>query len=127
VRIFKLKAFAKLADKLDIPDASLRDAVTEIEAGKVDASLGAEVYKQRVARRRGGKSGGFRIILVFRQEYRCVFVDVFAKKNKANLSDRELRAIRKAAAELLAPDDQGVASLVESGFWIEVANGEVEV
>jgi hypothetical protein len=125
--IFKLKAFARLASKFGISDASLREAVTEIEAGKADAALGGEVYKQRVARREGGKSGGFRTILVFRQKHRCIFVDVFAKKDKTNLSERELAAIRKAAARLLVLDDREVDVLVRNGFWIEVANDEREV
>lgn len=127
MRVFKLKGFAKLADKLGIPEASLRDAVEEVQAGKADAALGGEVYKQRVARLRSGKSSGFRTILVFRQEHRCVFVDVFAKRDKANLSDRELVAIRKAAIRLLALEDGEVAVLVKSGLWIEVANGEGEL
>lgn len=41
-----------------LPDGALCEAVKEMESGLIDASLGGFLYKKRVARVGGGKSGG---------------------------------------------------------------------
>ncbi len=127
MRVFKLKAFVKAARRLGIRDAALQRVVEEIEAGKIDAALGGEVFKQRVARSGGGKSGGYRTIFVFRRTHRCVFVEAFAKNESANMTERALVAIRDAAAQFLAFDEDVVTALVESGAWTEVKAGETEI
>jgi hypothetical protein len=66
VRIFKNKAFTRFAKKSGIDDASLSKAVSDAEKGLLDADLGGGVIKQRVARSDGGKSGGFRTLILFR-------------------------------------------------------------
>jgi hypothetical protein len=58
VRIFKNAWFLRFARKEGIGDDELRDIVDELEAGQVDADLGGDVYKQRLARPGEGKSGG---------------------------------------------------------------------
>jgi hypothetical protein len=92
MRVFKVKECARQCRRLGIEDAALRGAVKEIEAGKIDAALGGEVYKQRIARRGQGKSGGYRAILIFRLEHRAVFMHAFAKNVSANISHVQLRA-----------------------------------
>jgi len=66
VRIFKNTRFARYAGKEDISDNELREAVNQLEAGQADANLGGNVYKLRVARSGEGKSGGYRVIVLFR-------------------------------------------------------------
>ena len=58
MRIFKIKKFARFANKEGILDADLVEAVQRAERGLVDADLGGGVIKQRVARRSEGRSGG---------------------------------------------------------------------
>jgi hypothetical protein len=41
-------------------------AATEAFAGQYDADLGGYLFKKRIARQDGGKSGGYRTILGFR-------------------------------------------------------------
>ncbi len=68
MRIFKNKAFTRFAKKSGIDDASLCKASRDAERGLLDADLGGGVIKQRVARIGGGKSGGFRtLIVIFRR------------------------------------------------------------
>ncbi|MBK8273070.1 MAG: type II toxin-antitoxin system RelE/ParE family toxin [Sphingomonadales bacterium] len=45
---------------------------------------------QRIARQGGGKSGGYRSILIFRSGERAIFVFAFAKSDKANLTTSQL-------------------------------------
>ena len=48
MRIFKNKAFNKWAEKENVSDDALREALKEIERGLVDADLGGHVFKKRV-------------------------------------------------------------------------------
>ena len=67
MRTFKTKAFARFAHREGIGDRALCDAVARIAKGLVDADLGGGVFKQRIARKGGGRSGGFRTIVLFRK------------------------------------------------------------
>ena len=73
MRIFKNKAFTRFARKSGISDASLCKSVSDAEQGVIDADLGGGVIKQRVARSGGGKSGGFRTLILFRVGERAFF------------------------------------------------------
>src|SRR5215470_18971463 len=90
VRVFKNTRFTRYADKAGISDNELREAVNRLEAGQADANLGGNVYKVRVARSGEGKSGGYRVIVLFRSEDKTFFVYGFAKSERANISEKEL-------------------------------------
>jgi hypothetical protein len=62
----KNKAFDRFPRKAALGDETLKKAVSDAETGLIDADLGGEVIKQRIARAGGGKSGGFRTIVLFR-------------------------------------------------------------
>ena len=67
-----------------------------MENGLVDADLGGFLYKKRVARPGDGKSGGYRTVLSARIGDRYVFLHGFAKKDKANITQDEKKALRFA-------------------------------
>ena len=71
-------------------DATLLQAAQDVVAGQHDADLGGSVFKQRVAREGGGKSGGFRTIILFRVGGHSFFAHGFAKNDKTNVSAKEL-------------------------------------
>ena len=120
MRIFKTRAFGRFARKERISDAALCEAINRAERGLVDAELGGHVIKQRVARPSQGRSGGFRTLVAFRIEARAVFLHGFAKSEQDNISDDELRELRKAAVEVLGWSDEDVATLLDGGKWTEV-------
>jgi hypothetical protein len=120
VRIFKNKSFMRFADKADISDDSLCDAIRDAERGLIAADLGGGVIKQRIARIGQGKSGGFRTLIVFRAGALAFFVHGFAKNEKDNIPKDELVALRKLASELLAFDDTAIARVVRFGTLMEV-------
>jgi hypothetical protein len=124
VRIFRNAWFERFARKQRITDAALIDAVRRAERGQVDADLGGGVIKQRVARAGQGKSGGYRTIVLYRQEQRAFFVFGFAKSEQANIDDDEEAQLKKMAKELLALSDEQMAALVERGRFSEVEDGE---
>ena len=120
MRIFKIKKFAKFCLGEGISDAQLLETVTEIERGKFDADLGSGLFKQRIARRGEGKSGGYRVILFFRMRHRVVFVHGFAKNDTANISPDLRSWYRSLANETLDSSDAIADALVEKGYWKEV-------
>lgn len=127
MRIFKTKEFAKEARRLRISDSSLRKAIDEIEAGNVDASLGGEVFKQRVARAGSGKSGGYRTIIVFRHAHRSVFIDVFAKNETESISVKALKSFKQAANLMLKFNQTTLTELLSKQIWIEIDRDEKDI
>ena len=68
MRTLKTKSFACFVNKrLELDDDDLRDVVERAEEGLIDADLGGGVINQRVARKGGGRSRGFRTIVLFRR------------------------------------------------------------
>ena len=72
--IFKRKDFARWQLSEKLPDSALRNAVNEMNNGLIDADLGGNLYKKRVARPGSGKSSGYRTILSARIGNRFVFL-----------------------------------------------------
>lgn len=91
----------------------------------VDADLGGCVIKQRIARKGGGRSGGFRTIVLFRSGGLAFFAYGFAKSDRENLRPDELATFRLLADEYLALDRAGLATAQSVGAIIEVkCNGQ---
>ncbi|MBF0135877.1 MAG: type II toxin-antitoxin system RelE/ParE family toxin [Magnetococcus sp. DMHC-1] len=101
-RIFKTRPFARWSRKTGLSDASLNLAVEEMTHGLFDADLGGGVFKKRVALPGRGKSGGTRTLLATNLVDYWFFMHGFAKNERANISSRELEALRKFAVDLLA-------------------------
>ena len=120
MRTFKTKAFARFAGREEIDDAALCEAVDRARSGLVDADLGGGVIKQRIARKGGGRSGGFRTIVLFRRGELAFFVYGFAKSGRENLRRDELATFRRLADEYLALDPAGLAAAQAVGAIIEV-------
>lgn len=120
MRIFKNAWFERFVRKQRIENAALLDAVRRAEQGMIDADLGGGVIKQRVARLGKGKSGGFRTIVLYRQEQRAFFVFGFAKSERANISNEEEVLFKKMAKEIFALSEEQIAALVASGRFSEI-------
>ncbi|WP_337187112.1 type II toxin-antitoxin system RelE/ParE family toxin [Phenylobacterium sp.] len=118
---YKTKAFARYVRKAGLDDAALAEAAERIESGRCDVDLGGGVFKQRLARPGGGRSGGFRTIVAFRTGAHLFFVHGFAKNERANVSAAELAALKSLAAVLLDLDDVAVRQAIAAGEFVEVA------
>ena len=100
-RVFKTRQFAKWMRKTDLTDDALCLAVSEMVSGLVDADLGGDVLKKRVALPGRGKRGGARTLVATRRASRWFFVFGFEKNERANVSDEELEGLQTIAADLL--------------------------
>jgi hypothetical protein len=78
------------------------------------------VYKVRVARAGEGKSGGHRVIVYFRSEFRTLFAYGFSKSDKGNIDQGELAAFKSRAKETFLLTDEQIESRIKKGSLIEI-------
>lgn len=118
--VFATKEFMRFMRKAHLSPAKLLQAAAEVGSGSFDADLGGGVFKQRVAREGGGKSGGFRTIVIFRLGSHSFFVHGFAKSEKANVSAKELKALKRLADMLFGFSENDLRTALASGEIIKV-------
>jgi hypothetical protein len=124
MQAFKTRTFAKWANGAGLDDDALTIAVAEMERGLIDAHLGGEVVKKRVALPGRGKRGGVRTLVAFRQEEKAFFVFGFAKNERADISSDELRALKFLAKELLNYPAMSLTKALQAGELIEIEEND---
>jgi hypothetical protein len=120
VRVFKYTGFSRFANKESIADNELLEIVDQLEGDQADANLGGDVYKVRVARRGEGKSGGHRVIVYFKNEFRTFFAYGFSKPDKDNISEKELKAFKLDAKDQFLLTDEQIEARLRNGTFIEI-------
>ena len=118
--ILKRKDFARWQEGEKLSDTALCIAVQEMENGLIDADLGGLLYKKRVARPGGGKSGGYRTLLSARLGNRYVFLHGFPKSDKANITQDEKKALQFAGKVFLELSADALSKALLSGVLLEV-------
>lgn len=121
-RVFKTRNFVRWMRKTTLTNAALCEAVGEMVAGLVDADLGGQVLKKRVALPGTGKSGGARTLVATRRAERWFFVFGFEKNSRANISDTELAAVQVLAADLLSLTPNQLNTAVHDGSLEEICH-----
>lgn len=121
VAVFMTKVFARFARRAGLGRAELVRAAELVALGRWDADLGGGVFKQRIARRGGGKSGGYRTLVLFKIGGHSFFVHGFAKNERANIAVRELDALKGLARVLLGLDDEAIRRSIGAGEIEELA------
>lgn len=122
-RVFKTRHFSRWLRKSDLTDAALCAAVNEMVAGLIDAELGGDVLKKRVALPGRGKRGGARTLVATRKGRRWFFVYGFEKNERANVTPTELEALQVLAASLLGLTATQLNTAVEDGSLQEICHG----
>ena len=90
--------------------------------GLVDADLGGDVLKKRVALPGRGKRGGARTLVATRRANRWFFVFGFEKNEKANVSSAELEALQWLAKQLLDLTARQLEVAVQDGSLQEICH-----
>jgi len=119
MRIFKNTWFTRFANKEGITDGELRELVNQLEA-RQGADLGGGVYKMRLARPGEGKSGGYRVIVFFKSEEHTFYKYCFAKADRGNINEKELRKLQKDAKEYLSLTDEQIRDRLRKRTFIEI-------
>ena len=121
-RVFKTRTFKRSMKKTGLTDAALCTAVQEMCDGLIDADLGGDIVKKRVALPVFGKRGGARTIVATRMAGRWFFLFGFSKNERSNIDKDELRALQEAAKELLRFNDQQLMIALRAGEIVEICN-----
>jgi hypothetical protein len=116
-RAFKTAWFAKAARKAHIPDEELCSAIRRSILGQTD-DLGGGVFKKRL------KKNQYRSIIVAKGGRYWVYVYLFAKQNKANIGDDELKAFRALADLYARKTDSDIASEMQFKELMEICHGK---
>lgn len=120
VRVFKNTWFTRFAVKEAISDDELKGIVNQLEAGQADADLGGGVYKIRIPRPGGGKSGGYRVIVFFKIGARTFFVYGFAKASRDNIDQKELRIFKENSRRMQTLTEAQIETWLKDGTLYEV-------
>lgn len=120
MRVFKNAWFERFARKEKISAEALWDAVERAEQGQIDADLGGGAIKQRIARPGGGKSKGYRSIVLYRKDDKAFFVFGFPKSEQDNIREDEEVQFKKMAKQVLALTDEQLQLLIAKGQFEEV-------
>lgn len=122
----KTKQVDRALRKAHCSDATLIKAFQEISQGLIDAELGGNLYKKRMAVPGQGKRGSLRTIIATRKAERWVALATWAKNDMENIDDQMLSKLKSFGNMLLDESDEEVARFVTSGQLIEVKNSEKE-
>ena len=113
MRCFKTAWFARAAKKARISDRELSNAITQVMLGQAD-DLGGGVFKKRLNKNEQ------RAIILSKANDIWIFEYVFAKKDRANIDEAELKAFRALARAYATMTPQQIKTLLENKNWIEI-------
>ena len=118
--ILKTRWFHRWARKVGLSDGALLATVAEMERGLAGDALGGFVFKKRVALPGGGKRGSTRTIVVYKRGDKVFFMFGYEKNVRSNLSPKELSALKRVAAKLLAEPPGALQRAINDGELVEV-------
>lgn len=124
MRVIKTKDFSEWAGGERLTDKVLWNAVCEMEKGLIGANLGGNVYKKRIAIKGRGKSSGARTLIATRLKDIAFYMYGFSKGERANISKKELKALKMMAGQLLGYNSKDIEKAIEAGEFIEVESYE---
>ena len=119
-RILKTRTFNRWLRKTLLTDSALLKAIDEMEQGLVDADLGGDVYKKRVALPGRGKRGSTRTLIATNRESRWIFLFGFEKNDRENITQAELAYLQKAAQVFLGYSDAELLLAIAREDFLEV-------
>ena len=114
-RVFKTKQFAKTAKKSEIKDKELCEAIQEVMKGQAD-DLGGGVFKKRL------NKNLHRSIILAKGGNRWIYAYLFAKKDRENIEDDELRDFRKLADAYAAATDEVIKKALANEDLLEICH-----
>lgn len=122
IRAFKTKTFMKWMKKTDLKDQDLLFAIAEMEAGLIDADLGGNVLKKRIALPGMGKRSSSRVLVASKLVRKWFFLFGFTKNEKSNVSDDELIYLQETAKRLFRLSDPEIEASIYAGELKELIN-----
>lgn len=112
-RVFKTAWFAKAAKKAKISDRQLCVAIKQVMEGKAD-DLGSGVYKKRL------NDDLHRSIVLTKSGKGWVYQYLFAKKDRDNIDEGELKQFRALAKVYATLTEVQLKQLIEDEEFLEI-------
>ncbi len=84
------------------------------------------MFKVRVKREHGGKSSGFRTIILFKADDRAIFLFGFKKNEKENVDKNELQYFKKLGDDLLSLNSKQLETAISQKVLFELEDIEWE-
>ena len=119
----KTKVCARQLRKNGLTDKELSKAISEFLEGLHDGQLGNNLFKKRVPRHGMGKRGGARTILFYKRDKRLIFLHVFAKSEKANITIDEHEVLKRLAETFDVYTNREIEIIINKGALIEIRYG----
>jgi hypothetical protein len=116
-RTFKTAKFAKAAKKAKINDADLCAALEQVLLGQMD-DLGGGVFKKRL------NNNLHRSIILAKCNSYWVYEYLYAKQDRANIDNDELRAFRLLAHAYAGITGLQLKQLLVNGHFVEICHDE---
>lgn len=116
-RAFKTARFSKDAKKAKIKDVELCTAIQEILLGQV-VDLGGGIFKKRL------NNNMHRSIILAKGGKCWIYEYLFAKKDRANIEDDELRAFRLLANSYAGLTAFQISQLIVNGDFVEICHDQ---
>ena len=123
-RILKTRTFNCWLRKTLLSNTALLKAIAEMERGLVDADLGGNVYKKRVALPGRGKSGSTRTLIATIREDRWIFMYGFEKNERENITQAELAYLQGGAQIFLTYSSDELQLAIAKGEFFKVHHDE---
>ena len=123
-RILKTRTFARWLRKTLLNNTALLKAIDEMERGLVDADLGGNVYKKRVALPGRGKSGSTRTLIATNWKNRWLFLFGFEKNDRENITQAELAYLQGVAQVFLSYSSEELRLAIAREDFLEVHHDE---
>lgn len=125
MKSYKVKKFANEAKKLKVTNRQLLEIMSHFlnmtTEDRQKYSLGAGLYKLRLATNEGkGKTGGSRTVLAFQQDNRIVWLHLFAKNDKENITTNELKKLKLLADIFISMPIEDILKLIKANELYEV-------
>ncbi|MCI0430187.1 MAG: type II toxin-antitoxin system RelE/ParE family toxin [Rhodospirillales bacterium] len=120
MRVFKTKAFARFSKQEGITDEAPCDAIRRAEKGLIDADLGGDVIKQRLAREGQRKSGATAASCCSGGVSERSSPTASPRRDQATIRPDELTALRTLADVMLGLDDESRAAALMNGTIVEI-------
>jgi hypothetical protein len=97
MELYLPKSLQREAKKLALSDEDYRIAIGKAERGLIDANLGGGLIKQRLPKGNVSGARGSRAIIFYKRGKLAVFLHLFAKSAKADLTNAEFAEYRELA------------------------------
>ena len=126
MNVYLSKAFIRMARRRGLTDIHICQAVDEMNTGLIDAHLGADLFKKRIAMPGQGKRGSWRAVLGFQAGKKAFFLYLFPKNSRDNIEDDEIKALKRLTRYYLTLKPSEIKTALQCGELNEVNCNEKE-